>query len=190
MLKSKKFGRWENYVLVTMIATYTIFLFYKVNVFPNVFLDEGNGMYDSWCIANYGVDSNLLKNPIYLPGYIGQGQSILYPFIASFSLRIFGYNILAYRLPILLISILNYCLTILLVRRIAGIRYALLAGLILGTAPYILTVSRWGMDCNIAPFVANMGMVILFYGFSIKQSKWHLPIIYLGGGNRPYNIFL
>lgn len=137
-------------------------------------------MYDSWCMALYGVDSNLLKNPVYLPGYVGQGQSILYPFIAGFSMKIFGYNLFFYRLPLLLISILNYILLIILVKYKFGVKYAFLTALVVGTSPYVLTVSRWGMDCNVAPFVASIGMIILYYGYTMSSSKWRWIVMSVG----------
>lgn len=181
MCENKKYRRFGTVLLLVMIVLYSTFLFYKVGIFPNVFLDEGNCMYDSWCMAFYGLDSNLLENPVYLPGYLGQGQSILYAFFAGFSMKIFGYNLFAYRLPLLLISILNYVLLIMLVKYKFRTRYAVLTALVVGTSPYVLTVSRWGMDCNVAPFIASIGMIILYYGYTMRPSKWRQVAMCAGG---------
>lgn len=168
-------------ILCFMIIAYGAFLLYKTSIFPNVFLDEGNGMYDAWCMALYGVDSNLLKNPVYLPGYKGQGQSILYPLLGGFSMRLFGYNLFAYRLPLILISILNYILLIVLVYKSFGPWKSVLMAGVVGSSPYLLTVSRWGMDCNIAPFMASMGSIVLFTGYKMKMSRKRTAVL-TGGG--------
>lgn len=167
-------------LLICLVVIYGSFLFYRVSSFPNVFLDEGNCMYDSWCMAFYGVDSNLLKNPVYLPGSAGQGQSILYAKLAGIFMRLMGYNLLAYRMPIILISILNYFLIILLAVRIGGVKNAVLPAIVVGSSPWLLTISRWGMDCNIAPFIASIGIIVLFCGFEMKRSRRRSAVIILG----------
>lgn len=169
-----------DYIIVLAILIYSIFLLIKIDTFPNVFLDEGNGMYDSWCISHFGVDSNLIKNPIYLPSYAGQGQSVLYPYIAGISMQLFGYKLWAYRLPIVMISIINYILLILLTHRKFGCKSALIVAVVIGTSPWLLTVSRWGMDCNIAPFMASIGTLVLFIGYVQLNNKKKKLIIICG----------
>lgn len=137
-------------------------------------------MYDSWCMAFYGVDSNLIRNSVYLQGFAGQGQSILYPLIAGFSMRLLGYNLFAYRLPMLIISIINFVLLEAVVLRKSGSLEALLTALVIGTAPYILTLSRWGMDCNIAPFIASIGTITLYLGYS-EQGRKRMATMIPGG---------
>ncbi len=63
-------------ILLLLAIIFFCFL-YKLCLFPNVFLDEANGFYDAYSLAKYGVDSHLIKFPIYLQSYAGQGQSIL-----------------------------------------------------------------------------------------------------------------
>ncbi|SKB55683.1 hypothetical protein SAMN06296386_102106 [Lachnospiraceae bacterium] len=151
-------------LMIFIIGVSSAFLLFRLNFYPNVFTDEGNGMYDSWCLAKYGMDSHLIRNPIYLPGYRGQGQSVLYALIASLSLRIFGYKLWAFRLPLVLICIANMVLM-----AFAGMRrkadsetfYTVLA---VGTSPWMLTVTRFGMDCNVAPFIFSIGCILLYLG--------------------------
>lgn len=171
----------EYFILLVVITTiYSIFLLTKINSFPNIFLDEGNGMYDSWCISHFGVDSNLIRNPVYLPSYAGQGQSILYAYIAGFSMKLFGYHLWAYRLPIVIISIINFTLLIYVTYQKFGYRPAFIVAIVVGTSPWLLTVSRWGMDCNIAPFMASIGTLISFRGLFIAEQKKKQFILILG----------
>lgn len=168
-------------IICLMVSVYSAFLLHKISIFPNVFVDEANGMYDAWCMAFYGVDSNLLKNPIYLPGFVGQGQSILYGLIAGCAMRLLGYNLFAYRLPLILISILNYILLNVLVYRYVGHWKAVVTAAVVGSAPYILTVSRFGMDCNIAPFMASIGTVVLYAAYKMNRSGKRTVLLIIGG---------
>jgi 4-amino-4-deoxy-L-arabinose transferase-like glycosyltransferase len=156
-------------LLVIVIMGYAFFLIYHINTYPNIFLDEGNCMYDSWCMAHYGVDSNLIKNPIYLPSFTGQGQSILYPKMAGIALKVFGYHLWAYRLPLVITSIISFILLVLVVNHFWGVKEAFLASIVVGTSPWLLTVSRYGMDCNIAPFFVLIGSLVFYLGYSNTQ---------------------
>ncbi len=67
------------------------------------FIDEPMGAYDSWCLANYGVDSNLASYPVYLKSW-GTGQSALYAYLALPFIKLFGLSEESYRLPMSLIG--------------------------------------------------------------------------------------
>ena len=54
---------WNTIAVFCMVA-FSIVLLFRLGTIPTVFIDEGNGMYDSWSLAKYGVDSNLISNPI------------------------------------------------------------------------------------------------------------------------------
>lgn len=170
---------WHTFLSVIVVC-YAAFLFFRINSFPNVFLDEGNGMYDAWCMAHYGVDSNLIKNPVYLPGFQGQGQSVLYPLLAGISMRLFGYHIWAFRLPLLLISIFNYALLLYITAKCFDIKESIVTSIVVGTAPWLLNVSRFGMDCNIAPFMASIGALVVYFGYLQSPSKKRNILLTLG----------
>lgn len=138
-------------------------------------------MYDSWCMAHYGVDSNLIKNPIYLPSFIGQGQSILYPKMAGIALKVFGYHLWAYRLPLVITSIISFILLVLVVYHFWELKEeAFFASIVVGTSPWLLTVSRYGMDCNIAPFFALLGSLVFYLGYLSSQRKRKILLMSFG----------
>ena len=60
----KRMDVWNTIAVFCMVA-FSIVLLFRLGTIPTVFIDEGNGMYDSWSLAKYGVDSNLISNPIY-----------------------------------------------------------------------------------------------------------------------------
>lgn len=59
------------------LAVYTLLILFigvllrSINLsYPHgVFVDEAMGAYDSWSLANYGVDSNLASYPVYLKSW-------------------------------------------------------------------------------------------------------------------------
>ena len=155
--------------MICIIAISAVFLFYKINSYPNVYTDEGNGMYDSWCIAKYGTDSHLLKNPVYLPGYRGQGQSVLYADIAALFLKVFGYKLWAYRLPLLLICILNMIILMYVGTKRKWKKEVFFSVLAVATSPWMLTVARYGMDCNVAPFILSIASLTFYYGCTERE---------------------
>ena len=82
----ERLNAWNIVSIIGMIA-FSIVLLFKLETVPTMFFDEANGMYDSWDLSRYGVDSNLNENPIYLQSFAGQGQSILYARLAGSFLK-------------------------------------------------------------------------------------------------------
>lgn len=134
-------------------------------------------MYDSWCLANYGMDSHLIKNPVYLEGNAGQGQSVLYAYIAGIFMKLLGYKLFIFRLPLVLISISTLLILIYVALRRGSARIAFWIALVVASSPYILDVSRFGMDCNIAPFMVASGSAITYLG--VTQGKRLVRLIQL-----------
>lgn len=58
----KRIDVW-NIMAVLCILAFSLVLLFRLGTIPTIFIDEGNGMYDSWSLAKYGVDSNLISNP-------------------------------------------------------------------------------------------------------------------------------
>lgn len=159
-------------VIILIVGT---LLFFKLNKFPNVFLDEGNGFYDSYSLSKYGLDSNLIKNPVYLIGFSGNGQSIMYALVSGFFMHVFGYSIFIYRLPMVLINLTNLIIWLIVSRKKWGIRYSFWIVLVLSTSPYLFTISRYGMDCNFSPFIFSIGLALLIYALD-EERKFNKTI--------------
>ena len=134
---------WNTIAVFCMVA-FSIVLLFRLGTIPTVFIDEGNGMYDSWSLAKYGVDSNLISNPIYLQSFAGQGQSILYARLAGTFLKILGYSIYVKSKAIFLTTMI-FC-----------------------TSPWLIMVSRFGMDCNVAPFMVLIGTLLLLLSTRLR----------------------
>ncbi|WP_288600368.1 hypothetical protein [uncultured Limosilactobacillus sp.] len=154
-----------DYVIVILLTGYTLYLLFKLGSHPDLFLDEGNGMYDSWSLAKYGVDSNLIHLPVYLESFAGQGQSVLYAYLAIPFFKIFGYKIFAFRLVILITSIVTILVLRYTLEKITlSSKQIFFIMLVVCSSPWLLMVSRWGMDCNIAPFPIVLGSCLIYLG--------------------------
>ncbi len=175
-----------------ILSVQLLFLVYKIDSFPNVFIDEANGMYDAWCLAQWGVDSHLIKNPVYLQSYWGQGQSILYPILGGLSMKLFGYKIWAYRIPLIMIALLN-TVVVYYVSCKYKVREKLFYILTICTSPYLLTMTRFSMDCNVAIYMISIGSMVIFAGVSelnhIKRKiLLMIGISFLAASTYSYNV--
>lgn len=196
----QKYGEKDNYQykkysigLVIVVLACSVFLVYKINSFPDVFVDEGNGMYDSWSLIHYGVDSNLNAHPVYLQSFAGQGQSIFYANIAGLFLKIFGYKLWAFRLPLVLLNIINLLLLSYIGLKNFNSKIAFWIVTVIGTSPYLLTMSRYGMDCNVSLFVFSIGVQLLYLGmiqdnYLKKQFQLSVGLLVIGLTAYAYNV--
>lgn len=135
---------------------------FRLSAIPASFVDETNGLYDAYCLAHWGVTSNLISHPIYLKSAWNQGQSVLYVTIAKNFVKLFGYHLWAFRLPLVLISIgslllmLYTCVHI----KVSPMKTAMLS-MVVSLSPWIIMTSRFAMDCNISVFMTFIGVLLL-----------------------------
>lgn len=176
----KRIDVW-NIIAVLCILAFSLVLLFRLGTIPTIFIDEVNGMYDSWSLAKYGVDSNLISNPIYLQSFAGQGQSILYARLAGTFLKILGYSIYAYRLPLVLVAITSVILLFNVLNAFDVKSKAIfLTTMIFCTSPWLIMVSRFGMDCNVAPFMVLIGTLLLLLSTRLRVGGTKLIIGLLG----------
>lgn len=159
-------------IIFLLLITF-FFLLYKLNQFPNVFIDEANGYYDAYSLARYGVDSHLMKFPIYLQSYAGQGQSVLLAYLAIPFLKLFGFSLLSFRLTLVVASIVAILLSCYTLNKYYP-NFLAPVMLSLCTAPYLITNARYAIDCNISLWVQLIMTNCLLIG--IKSKKPILPI--------------
>lgn len=144
-----------------------------------IFVDEAMGAYDSWCLAHFGVDSNLASYPVYLKSW-GTGQSALYAYFALPFIKIFGLNIVAYRLPMSIIGCLALIILYLTVKKGQKNTLATLSiTAFLAINPWHIIKSRFAVDCNICPDLILIGVCLIIWGYysTHKKQLWY----YLGG---------
>lgn len=135
--------------------------------------DEASIGYDSWAIANYGVDRNGYHNPVY-PVAWGAGHGPFYMYAASLFIKILGNSLFAYRLPQALLGVLSVLVLYLLLKKTTNRFTAYTGALLLAVAPWHIISSRWGLDANPAPFLILFALYFFVKGCQDKKT-WSYP---------------
>ncbi len=124
-------------------------------------VDEAGMAYDAYCLANYGVDRNLISFPVYLINY-GGGQSALYAYVAALFIKFMGLNMISIRLPGVVFSLITLFAGEKIVKRVCGedSAAAYIYPVLYTICPAFVMSARFGLDCNLM-----LGMTTLFlYG--------------------------
>ncbi|WP_029323812.1 glycosyltransferase family 39 protein [Butyrivibrio sp. AE3004] len=145
------------FIAVYMIAIFSRLVFLGSTP-SGLHVDEAGMAYDAYCLANYGVDRNLLSFPVYLINF-GGGQSALYAYLAAIFVKFLGLNVWALRLPGAIFSLITLFAGEKIVRIICGedsiAEY--IYPIIFTCCPVFVMSARFGLDCNLM-----LGMTTLF----------------------------
>lgn len=157
---------WLFFILILLIT-----VVYKFGSYPNyVGADEAGMAYDAYSVANYGVDRYLNSFPLYLQNF-GGGQSVLCMYISVFFIKIFGANIITYRIPALLIYILGVIASYFFVKDSKNKKTALLFTFLIITCPWNIVNARQALDCNL---YGGMLMINLFLMNRAKKNYQYI----------------
>ncbi len=174
-IESKKdnfINKYYKWILAVLIIVTAITRFYKFGSIPqNIGVDEAGAAYDAYCLANYGVDRYLNKLPLYLINF-GGGQSSLYAYSTVPFIKLFGANIISYRLPELIFFIMGIIVSYIVVNKFKDKKNALLYAFIIIICPWHIEASRQGLDCNL---LAPMMMLDILLLLTAKKN-WHYAI--------------
>lgn len=132
----------------------------KLNSTPGLHVDETNYMNEVISKVNFGTDIHGLKNPIYFASVWGQGQSILYAWIIVPVIKIFGFSLFMFRLPMAILT-LTAIIAIVCSLYLSSPNKALpfLVTLSLVTTPWFLVSGRWVLDANVSPIFVILGLI-------------------------------
>lgn len=174
-IESKKdnfINKYYKWIFAVLIIVTAITRFYKFGSIPqNIGVDEAGAAYDAYCLANYGVDRYLNKLPLYLINF-GGGQSSLYAYSTVPFIKLFGANIISYRLPELIFFIMGIIVSYIVVNKFKDKKNALLYAFIIIICPWHIETSRQGLDCNL---LAPMMMLDILLLLTAKKN-WHYAI--------------
>ncbi len=137
-----------------------------------VSMDEAYAGYEAWSLLNYGTDSWGYTNPVYLNVW-GSGMSVLNSVLMIPFVKILGLNTIATRIPQMLIGILSVYVFYLLLKKLRGTNTALLGMFLMAICPWHVMMSRWGLDCNLAPGFLLFGFY--FFVLGLEKQKF-LPM--------------
>lgn len=132
--------------------------------------DEAFGGYEAISLWRTGADSYGYHLPVYLTTW-GSGMSVLPSYMMIPWIAIFGNNIWCIRMPQAILGSLALVACFFLVKRItSNNRAAFIAMFVLAVNPWHFMMSRWGMDCNMAPHF--MLFALLFFCLGIEKPKY------------------
>lgn len=135
---------WLVFVVILFITV--IFKFGEIPTYIGV--DEAGMVYDALNLAEYGTDRYMNSYPLYLTNF-GSGQSSLCAYLVVLCIKLFGANMISYRLPTLLIYLMSVIVSYLLVSKSKNKKTALLFTFLIITCPWNIANARMALDCNL-----------------------------------------
>ena len=135
---------WLVFVVILFITV--IFKFGEIPTYIGV--DEAGMVYDALNLAEYGTDRYMNSYPLYLTNF-GSGQSSLCAYLVVLCIKLFGANMISYRLPTLLIYLMSVIGSYLLVSKSKNKKTALLFTFLIITCPWNIANARMALDCNL-----------------------------------------
>lgn len=148
---------------------------YKYSTGMGLDLDEAEGGYNAWALANFGVDDHLASWPVYLSAW-GSGMNILYPLITVPFIKIWGLSVAVYRLPLLVISILAILMffyTLITIGEKDSTVFIVM--MVIFLSPVMIEYSRWSVESNLFPWlmVIFVSLLLLFVNqVESNNIKW------------------
>lgn len=131
--------------------------------------DEAFAGYEAFSMLHYGVDSAGYRFPVYLYTW-GSGMSALNTYLMMPFMAIFGPQIWVIRTPQLIVSCLTLWVVYLLIKRMYNEKAALFSMFLLVICPWHITMSRWGLDANLAP--GFLIFALYFFVRGLDNSKF------------------
>ena len=152
------------WIVFIIILFFTVV--YKFGEIPTYLgCDEAGMAYDAYCLSEYGTDRYMNSYPLYLTNF-GQGQSSLCAYLAVIFIKILGPNVIAYRMPMLLVYVLSVIASYLMVSKFKNKKFALLFTFLIITCPWNIVNTRMALDCNL-----YLGMFMISLYFMTKARK-------------------
>lgn len=164
--------RTEWIILGVMIAVAAAVRLIALDSLPCGFnQDEASIGYDSWALANYGVDRNGYVMPVY-PVAWGAGHGPFYTYVAMIFMKLFGGSVFVYRLPMALMGVASVPLMYFTVKRMRSATAGYLAAGLLAVCPWHIMLSRWGLDSNPLPFLVLLGVFFFVLACDTGKTRW------------------
>lgn len=159
----------DKKLLVIMLVT----IFSRVmllGLYPGgVHADEAFAGYEAFSMLRYGADSWGYHNPVYLETW-GSGMSALESYLMIPFIAIGGLNTLTIRIPQALLGIITVPLFFFFLKKITPKKeIAYWGSFLLAISPWHIMMSRYAMDCNMAPVFILLGIFFAIHGLENEK---------------------
>ena len=176
-------------VVLIMLLAIIIRIIHWPNGFGDINCDEAMLAINARSISENGTDIYGTSFPIYFETWLISGQSSLSTYITALSILIFGFNLFAIRLPILLISIISIFIVFLLTKKIFNKEIGIVTLFLVTINPWHIMQSQWNLDCNLFPHLILIGIYLLYIGIENKKNIFvYLSMIFFGFSMYSYGI--
>lgn len=166
------------FVIAILVILFSFFAIFKLGSIPGLYIDEVNYMNEVISKVSYGTDIQGLNHPIYFASVWGQGQSILYSWIVVPLIKIFGFSIFLFRIPMVFFTILTILSIILAIYFSSKDKLlAVCVTVSLVTAPWLFISSRWVLDANISPIFIMLGLVSVYVSMIFVSKRRYVFLI-------------
>lgn len=163
--------KFEIVIFSCILVVGSLFRILFLNRFPSgINQDEAFGAYEALCLMRTGSDSFGYHLPVYLTVW-GSGMSVLPSYMMIPWIGLFGNQIWCVRIPQAILGSIAIAACFFLVKRItSNNRAALISMFVLAINPWHFMMSRWGLDCNMAPHF--MLFATLFFCIGMEKPKF------------------
>lgn len=161
-------------LLVLICLFFLITRLYKISEIPaSVYWDEASIGYNAYSIAQTGKDEWGKVLPLHFKAF-GETKLPIYIYIVSLSIKIFGLNEFAIRLPVVIFSLITVIVIFLLARKITNNSYVgLLSSFLATISPWLFIFSRTGYEAIIGLCFFLLGV---FLYLCYKRGSYFLII--------------
>ena len=168
-------------ILVAVLLLGGIFIrAYHFGMIPvGVHQDEAMAAVDAKALADYGTDRFGMRYPVHFTAWIGGQMSVLLSYCMIPFIKILGFNTVAIRLPMLIVSCVGLLALYLFARQVTGRWFALVTLLLGIICPWHYMQSRWSFDCNMFPHVFLFGVCLLIAGLK-KRGCLYGAMVFFG----------
>lgn len=128
-------------------------------------MDEAYSAWNAFSLYHTGVDSSGHSWPVYFEAW-GHGQNALNSYLMLPLIALCGghINLFIVRLPQVIVSLATLASVYALMRKAYSITVARWALFLLIICPWHVTMSRWGLESNLAPGFLILGLCFFLYG--------------------------
>lgn len=154
--------------------------------------DEASAGYEAFSILNEGVDRHNKSFPVQFIAW-GSGQNVLYSYIMTIFIAIFGNSVFAIRLPMAIVGCISLFVFYQLLKRNINKKVALIGLFFFAICPWHIMKSRWGLESNLFPDLILWSVFLIVEALrSKKMLFWYIGfiILALSGYAYRYIIFL
>lgn len=167
-------------LFIGIILRIMFFIYYQYN--GDVYCDEAMTILNARSISDSGTNIFGEKLPVYFDTWLYGGQSGFATYLVALFIKIFGYNLVITRIPILIFSILGLCAFCGIAKEILqNNKQVFFAVSLASVSPHFIYHSAWTLDCTFFPHLFIIAVYFLCKAIKSKKIVFYiLSMIFFG----------